>query len=122
MMKTAIFKMTRMNAYEFPVNTTVISGIIGGVCALVIGCAIGAAGILLKRKISKGCCQKAGEKSEETSRNPDAQADTVPSARDLEMYTEIVVDVQVNRVSPFRQMICCTTGSSALESPNRTPN
>ncbi|XP_052803753.1 uncharacterized protein LOC128233914 isoform X1 [Mya arenaria] len=107
MMKTAIFKMTRMNAYEFPVNTTVISGIIGGVCALVIGCAIGAAGILLKRKISKGCCQKAGEKSEETSRNPDAQADTVPSARDLEMYTEI------GEISD-RQGNCRRTGESSF--------
>ncbi|WAR05899.1 FUCL6-like protein [Mya arenaria] len=45
---------------EFPVNTTVISGI-GGVCALVI---LGAAGILLKRKISNGYCHKADETSE----------------------------------------------------------
>ncbi|XP_052803706.1 uncharacterized protein LOC128233878 isoform X1 [Mya arenaria] len=75
-----------INAYEFPVNRTVISGIIGGVCSLVI---LGAAGILLKRKITMGGCQKADEKSAETSRNPDAPVDTVPSARDSEIYTEI---------------------------------
>ncbi|XP_052805647.1 uncharacterized protein LOC128235011 [Mya arenaria] len=73
-------------AKEFPVNRTVISGIIGGVCSLVI---LGAAGILLKRKITMGGCQKADEKSEETNRNPDAPVDTVPSARDSEIYTEI---------------------------------
>ncbi|XP_052803439.1 fucolectin-2-like isoform X3 [Mya arenaria] len=71
---------------EFSINTTVISGIFGGVCAMVI---LGATGILLTRKYSKGCFSKADEKSEETSRNPDAPVDTVPSARDSEIYTEI---------------------------------
>ncbi|WAR05931.1 FUCL6-like protein, partial [Mya arenaria] len=71
---------------EFPVNRTVKSGILGGVCSLVF---LGAVGNLLKRKISNGCCPKADEKSDETSRNPDAPVDTVPSARDLEIYTEI---------------------------------
>ncbi|WAR06063.1 hypothetical protein MAR_021432 [Mya arenaria] len=73
---------------EFSINTTVISGIFGGVCAMVI---LGATGILLTRKYSKGCFSKADEKSEETSRNPDAPVDTVPSARDSEIYTEIVL-------------------------------
>ncbi|WAR06016.1 FUCL-like protein [Mya arenaria] len=77
MMKTAIFKMTRMNAY--------------------------------------------GEKSEETSRNPDAQADTVPSARDLEMYTEIgnaenknkLLLIKQGEISD-RQGNCRRTGESSF--------
>ncbi|XP_052806764.1 uncharacterized protein LOC128236014 isoform X2 [Mya arenaria] len=80
---------------EFPLNTTVISGIFGGFCAMVI---LGATGILLTRKYSKGCFSKADEKSEETSRNPDAPVDTVPSARDSEIYTEIETsDCQAKR-------------------------
>ncbi|WAR05925.1 hypothetical protein MAR_021294, partial [Mya arenaria] len=45
----------------FPINTTVISGTIGGVCALII---LGAAGILLRRNISNGCCHRAEETSD----------------------------------------------------------
>ncbi|XP_052806584.1 uncharacterized protein LOC128235831 [Mya arenaria] len=88
---------------QFPVNTTVISGIIGGVCALVI---LGAAGILLKRKISNGYCHKADEKSDETSRNPDAPVDTVPSARDSEIYTEIEFPVNRTVISGILGGVC----------------
>ncbi|WAR05525.1 hypothetical protein MAR_020894, partial [Mya arenaria] len=40
--------------------------------------------------LSKTTAKGNNEKSEETSRNPDAPVDTVPSARDSEIYTEIV--------------------------------
>ncbi|XP_052806582.1 uncharacterized protein LOC128235828 [Mya arenaria] len=49
--------LSKTTAKEFPINTTVISGTIGGVCALII---LGAAGILLRRNISNGCCHRAG--------------------------------------------------------------
>ncbi|WAR05461.1 hypothetical protein MAR_020830, partial [Mya arenaria] len=88
----------------FPINTTVISGTIGGVCALII---LGAAGILLRRNISNGCCHRADEKSDETSRNPDAPVDTVPSARDSEIYTKI-------EETSDRQANCSRTGESSF--------